>query len=86
LQKVQKFIGLVNFYRDMWKKQLEILTPLTGLMSTQKPWKWSYEQQNAFDTIKKVIAMETILAYPNFEIPLETNTDASAYQLGAVIS
>jgi hypothetical protein len=36
--------------------------------------------------MKKIMARETILAYPNFEIPFEVHTDASAYQLGAVIS
>jgi hypothetical protein len=32
------------------------------------------------------MARETILAYPNFEILFEVRTDASVYQLGAVIS
>jgi hypothetical protein len=36
--------------------------------------------------MKKIMARGTILAYPNFEIPFEVHTDASAYQLGAVIS
>jgi hypothetical protein len=36
--------------------------------------------------MKKIMARETILAYPNFEIPFKVHTDASAYQLGAVIS
>jgi hypothetical protein len=31
------------------------------------------------------MARETILAYPNSEIPFKIHTDASAYQLGAVI-
>jgi hypothetical protein len=56
------------------------------LTSTKKPWKWSTEQQNVFDTMKKIMARETIFAYPNFKIPFEIHTDASAYQLGACIS
>jgi hypothetical protein len=35
--------------------------------------------------MKKIMARETILAYPNFEIPFKIHTDASAYQLGACI-
>jgi hypothetical protein len=84
--EVRKFIGLVNYYRDMWKQRSEILAPLTKLTSAKNPWKWTDEQQNAFDTMKKIMARETILAYPNFEIPFEVHTDASTYQLGAVIS
>jgi hypothetical protein len=81
-----KFIGFVNYYCDMWKKRSVILAPLTELRSTKKPWKWSYNQQNAFDTMKKIIAPETIPAYPNFKIPFGIHTSASAYQLGACIS
>jgi hypothetical protein len=36
--------------------------------------------------MKKIMARETILVYPNFKVPFEIHTDASAYQLGACIS
>ena len=61
----------------------EILAPLTELTSTKKPWKWTNEQ---LDTMKRIMARDSILAYPNFELPFEIHTDASAYQLGACIS
>jgi hypothetical protein len=70
----------------MWKKPSTILAPFTELTSTRKPWKWSYKQQNAFNTMMKILAWETILVYPNFEIPFKIHTDASAYQLRACIS
>jgi len=35
---------------------------------------------------KKVIAKETLLAYPDFNKPFKIHTDASHYQLGAVVS
>jgi len=40
----------------------------------------------AVDMAKKVIAREVMLAYPDFSKPFEIHTDASHYQLGAVIS
>jgi hypothetical protein len=43
-------------------------------------------QQNAFDTMRRIMARKTIMAYPNLEIFFEVHTDASPYQLGAVIS
>jgi hypothetical protein len=45
-----------------------------------------HQTAKAFDTMKKSMARETILAYPNFKIPFEIHTDASAYQFGAYIS
>jgi len=35
---------------------------------------------------KRVIAKETLLAYPNFNKPFQIHTNASHYQLGAVVS
>jgi hypothetical protein len=81
---VRKFIGLVNYYRDMWKQRSEP-SSLTELTSTKKTWKWSNKQQNVVDTMKRIMARESILAYPNFEIFFEIHTDTSPYQLGAVI-
>ena len=30
-KKLRQFIGMINFYHDMWKKRSEILDPLTAL-------------------------------------------------------
>jgi len=35
---------------------------------------------------KRIIAKETLLAFPNFNEPFQIHTDASHYQLGAVVS
>jgi len=35
---------------------------------------------------KRVLAKEMLLAYPNFNKPFQIHTDASHYQLGAVVS
>jgi hypothetical protein len=52
----------------------------------QKTMERSDGQQNAFDTMRRIMARKTIMAYPNLEIFFEVHTDASPYQLGAVIS
>ena len=83
---VRSFIGLVNYYRDMWGRRSDILAPLTRLTSIKVKWQWTDVEQNAFDTMKKIMARDTILAYPDFDEPFEIHTDASGYQLGACIS
>ena len=85
-RELRRFIGMVNYYRDMWVRRSEILAPLTNLTSKQAVWKWTDEHQNAFDAMKKIVAREVLLSYPNFNEPFEIHTDASATQLGAVIS
>jgi hypothetical protein len=66
---LRSFIGLVNYYRDMWGKRSETLAPLTALTSAKLKWKWTELEQNAFETMKRIMARETILAYPNFDKP-----------------
>ena len=70
----------------MWPKRSEILAPLTKMTSKTVKFEWKKEHEEAFQNIKKHIAKEVILAYPDFENPFHIHTDASLTQLGAVIS
>ena len=85
-RELRGFIGIVNYYRDMWIKRSHVLAPLTGLTSTNVKWEWGPKQQAAFKMAKRIMAREVILAYPDFKKPFQVHTDASHYQLGAVIS
>ena len=68
----------------MGAKRSETLAPLTEL--TAKKSKWLPKHQQAFDSMKWIIARETILAFPNFNKSFHIHTDASDFQMGAVIS
>ena len=85
-KQVRSFIGIVNHYRDMWKHRSITLAPLTSLVSTKAKWKWTEEEQQAFDNMKKIISQEVLLAYPDFTKMFDIHTDASDLQIGSVIS
>jgi len=70
----------------MWARRSHVLAPLATLTSKTIKWKWEPQHQKTFATAKRVIAKETLLAYPNFNKPFQIYTDASHYQLGAVVS
>ena len=70
----------------MWIRRSQLLTTLTSLTSKGAKWKWTDEEQKAFDLMKKVVQKETLLAYPDFNSTFEIHTDASDYQMGAVIN
>ena len=55
-KELRSFIGLINYYRDLWPKRSETLAPLTALTSKLVKWKWAEEHQDAFDTMKKIVA------------------------------
>ena len=88
VKQLQSFIGLVNYYRDMWKRRSHVLAPLSKLtkLNRKKRLPWGDDQQRSFEEIKQIIANEVILAYPDFNKSFEIHVDASDVQLGAVIS
>ena len=86
VKQVRRFIGMVNFYRDMWRKRSDVLAPLTRLTKKDVKFVWIEVEQKAFDDVKRIISRETILAYPDFSKPFVIHTDASKTQLGSVVS
>ena len=52
ITQVHAFVGLVNYYRDMWARRSHLLKPLTELTSTKVKFKWTDVEQQAFDEIK----------------------------------
>ena len=54
-KQLRQFIGMINFYRDMWQKCSELLAPLTALTSKNVKYDWKDEHQRCFEAIKRVI-------------------------------
>jgi hypothetical protein len=99
VKELRNFLGMVQYYRDMWAKCSEMLAPLSDLVGEcgetkttrknkvkKRPWHWDSIHQTAFDNVKTTIAKEVVLAYPDFLKPFDIYTYASNKQLGAVIT
>jgi RNase H-like domain found in reverse transcriptase/Reverse transcriptase (RNA-dependent DNA polymerase) len=84
--ELRSFIGIINYFRDMWVRRSHVLAPLASLTTNKAKWSWGPQQEVAFQMAKKIIAREVMLAYPDFGKPFEIHKDASHYQLGVVIS
>jgi RNase H-like domain found in reverse transcriptase len=89
IKQLHSFLGLVNYYRDIWKLILHLVTPLTVVTNVprgSKTFKWTEAQDKAFHEVKKVITQNALHKFPDFNKVFEIHTDASDYQLGSVIS
>jgi RNase H-like domain found in reverse transcriptase len=85
-KQLRGFIGLINYYCDMWRRRSHVLAPLTELTSKKIPWKWGLAEQAAFKEAKRIISKNSMLAFPDFNKKFVIYTDASKYQLGGVIT
>jgi hypothetical protein len=99
IKELRHFLGMVQYYPDMWARRCEMPASLTDLVgecremkitrmnkTKKKPWRWDPINQQAFDNVKAAIAKETVLVYPDFLKPFEIYMDASSMQLGAMIT
>ena len=71
--------GLVKYYRDLWARRSHLFHPLTPLKSPKAKFKWTDVEQKAFDDIKRTVAHDTLLAYPDFNKRFDIHTDVSNY-------
>jgi Reverse transcriptase (RNA-dependent DNA polymerase) len=65
-QLSRRFLGMVNYYRDMWRHRSHILAPLTAMCSAKVKFVWHDKEQKAFEDIKAIISRETVLANLDF--------------------
>ena len=99
VKDLHRFLGMVQYYRDLWAKQSDMLAPLTSLvgecghtkvikaLKTKKvPWHWGKVHQKSFNDIKTIIARDLALAYPDYSKEFEIYTDSSSRQMDAVIT
>jgi len=87
--EVRRLIGIVQYYRYLWPRRSHILAPLieaAACKTKQAKIKWTDELERAFLQLKKMVSKEALLTYPDWSKPFTIHTDASEFQLGAVIS
>ena len=86
LKEVRQFIGVVNYYHGVWTRRWHTLPPLTKIASNKAKFIWTIIKQDSFNEIKRVVALDNLSTYPDFNEELKIHTNASDFQLGVFIS
>lgn len=84
MKALRAFVGMINFYRTMYPKRAHTLAPLTS-QTGRNTLTWTPECQKAFEAAKALLVHDAFIRYPDHNKPFHVYTDASDYQLGAVI-
>nr|VZI41702.1 unnamed protein product [Spirometra erinaceieuropaei] len=85
-RQLQRFLGMVNFYRRFLPNCADLMLPLTTLLSGPKgPLELRGNALTAFERIKTSLADASLLTHLAPEAPLSLMVDASTVAVGAVL-
>ena len=86
IKEVQKFLGLVNYYRQFIEDFAKVIVPLHLLVQKEEKQRQGKEQKKAFQRIKKIFISELILAIPDLDREMQVEADTSDYATEEVLS
>nr|GEV99425.1 reverse transcriptase domain-containing protein [Tanacetum cinerariifolium] len=82
---VRSFLDHAGFYRRFIQDFSKIARPMTHLLEKEKPFVFSKECVDAFNTLKKKLTEAPILVVPDWNLPFELMCDASDFAIGTII-
>jgi hypothetical protein len=86
-RRLQKFLGIVNYYRDFIRNYSHISSCLYRMTQSNTKFKAALKSDEcfkAFDLLKRCLSSSPILAFPNLNAKIKIHSDASAYAIGGV--
>jgi transposase InsO family protein len=90
IKDLQRFLGIVNYYRRFIPHAAEAQLKLQNILSgknkkTGAKILWTEELKRAFDTCKQTLANATLLVHPTSGAPLALYVDSSDFSVGGVL-
>ncbi|KAA0062186.1 transposon Ty3-G Gag-Pol polyprotein [Cucumis melo var. makuwa] len=84
VREVREFLSLTGYYKRFVQRYGTMAAPLTQLLKLGAS-KWTDEAHEAFKKLQNAMMTLPMLAMLDFNLPFETETDASEYRVGAVL-
>jgi len=86
VKDIQKFLGLVNYYKWFVKDFVKIAKPLHEMMRKEIKWNWGEKQQKAFEELKERFMTEPVLVILDLNRKMRIEADVSDFVMGGVLS
>ena len=83
-KQLRRFLGMINYYREMVRGKSALLKPLTRMTSPSATFMWTPTENRAFEELFKALE-NAVLSFPDFTKPFDIFTDASGKQLRGLI-
>ncbi|MET0104994.1 MAG: RNase H-like domain-containing protein [Sedimenticola sp.] len=84
-EKLERFLGMVNYCAKFAPNLAELTAPLRNLLKKDTEFFWDHSQSEAFEKIKGIITKSPVLGYYDPSLPLVLEVDASKYGIGCCI-
>ncbi len=85
LSVLRSFVGVVNYVAEHVENCQRLLAPLYSLTKKDVPFIWDQPQREAFETVKTILASDTVLVRPDLTRAWTLETDASLDGVGGVL-
>jgi len=86
VKDVQKFLELVNYYRQFIEGFTTVARLLHDLVKKDKKWDWTEREEKVFKELKERFTKEPVLAAPDIDKKMRMEVDALDYAIGGVLS
>ena len=84
--ELKAYLGLLNYYGRFLPSLSTVLAPLHQLLARDVKWKWTEQQETAFQKSKQLLLTSEVLVHYDPAKPLVLSCDASRYGVGVVLS
>nr|VZH91271.1 unnamed protein product [Spirometra erinaceieuropaei] len=85
-RQLQRFLGMVNFYRRFLPNCADTILPLTSLLSgSKRTFELTSAALTSFEQVKALLADATLLTHFHADAPISLMVDASNVAVGAVL-
>lgn len=84
-EEVRRFLGFIQYLAKFIPNLSDVDAPLRKINNQDVTFFWEKEQENSFNTLKKICCEAPVLAYYDPAKSLTIQCDASSYALGAVL-